>query len=135
MSETTRRSFLGTVATTGASLALPAEAAAANHAHQICCFNTPLHHLSYFHLTKPYPGTVYLKDFVWEGQKPKNVSLGQGQVDLPAFVKLVQATGSAGPISLHMKSISHKDPALLPRSIEAIRQDLATLKKHFPTIG
>lgn len=72
--------------------------------------------------------TVYVKDFVWEGRKTKNVPLGEGVVS-PSFFKMMADTDFRGPISLHEEYLDHKDPELVPQHLAAIKKDLATLKK------
>ena len=80
-----------------------------------------------FRMIRDHIDTVYVKDFVWEGAKMKNVPLGEGRV-APAFFKMLAATDFTGPISLHEEYIDHKDPALVPQHLAAIKQDLATLR-------
>tara|TARA_R110002096_G_scaffold16662_12_gene56866 strand:- start:15 stop:938 length:924 start_codon:yes stop_codon:yes gene_type:complete len=82
-----------------------------------------------FHLTRPWIGMVYCKDYVWEPgvTKPVNVPLGTGQVDYPAFFKVLEKSGYEGPISLHMEYKDHRDPALLDEAIAAIKADHAAL--------
>tara|TARA_R110000850_G_scaffold14189_20_gene45517 strand:- start:172 stop:1098 length:927 start_codon:yes stop_codon:yes gene_type:complete len=78
-----------------------------------------------FHLTRPWIGFVYCKDFAWvkDSAKPSNVPLGTGRVDYPAFFKALKKSDYTGPISLHMEYIDHRDESLLDDSIAAIRAD------------
>ncbi|MDF1859014.1 MAG: sugar phosphate isomerase/epimerase [Verrucomicrobiales bacterium] len=87
-----------------------------------------------FHLIRPHFGMVYCKDFVWEqnSQKPRNVPLGTGRVDYPKFFSLLEKSHYNGPISLHMEYKDHRDPKVLPESIEAIKADLESLRKLWP---
>ena len=78
-----------------------------------------------FHLAKSHIRSVYVKDFAWENRKPKNVPLGQGQVDAKFFPMLKEA-GFSGPISLHVEYLDHvKDAKLLG---DAFGRDLKTLQ-------
>lgn len=79
-----------------------------------------------FRLIQPHVTTVYVKDFVWETQRPKNVPLGQGRISR-RFFQMLKQFRFQGPISLHMEYVDHLDPKLLPRSLAAIKQDIATL--------
>jgi sugar phosphate isomerase/epimerase len=51
--------------------------------------------------------TLVLKDFIWErtsaGWKIKNVPLGQGMVDFPAYFKLLKSYGISVPVSMHFE--------------------------------
>lgn len=81
-----------------------------------------------FRMISPHVVTVYVKDFAWKEARVENVPLGQGQVDTE-FFKMLAATGFQGPISLHEEYIDHKDPALVPQHLTAIKQDLKTLNR------
>lgn len=80
-------------------------------------------------MIRPSIETIYVKDFVWQsGQsRPVNVPLGEGRVD-PKFMKVVRRDAFTGPISLHEEYLDHRDPALVPKHLEAIRKDVATLR-------
>ncbi|MEM7011049.1 MAG: sugar phosphate isomerase/epimerase family protein [Verrucomicrobiota bacterium] len=84
-----------------------------------------------FHLIHDWIDVVYCKDFAWEkgNDRPKNVPLGTGQVNYPAFMKTLKQSGWTGPISLHMEYKNHRDPKLHPESVEAIRNDMKALQK------
>lgn len=84
-----------------------------------------------FQLMRPWFGFVYCKDFIWkEGSaRPQNVPLGSGRVDYSRFVSMLKKSEYDGPISLHMEYKDHRNPDLLPESIEAIRNDIGTLRE------
>jgi len=78
-----------------------------------------------FNLVKSHIGAVFVKDFVWENGKVKNVPLGEGAVD-KKFFAMLKEIDFAGPISLHVEYLDRsKDKKVLA---EAFRKDLATLK-------
>jgi len=77
-----------------------------------------------FGVIRPHLGAVYVKDFVWDGRKPKNVPLGKGRVD-PAFFQQLKQSKFAGPISLHVEYLPH---AGLEENTAALKHDLKTLK-------
>ena len=81
-----------------------------------------------FNMILPHIDTVYVKDFVWEGSKVKNVPLGDGLVD-PKFFQKLAAANFQGPISLHEEYLDHKLPELVPQHFAAINNDLAVLNK------
>ena len=79
-----------------------------------------------FQMIRPYVDTVYVKDFVWDAKKTRNVPLGQGYVK-PIFFQMLAESGFDGPISLHEEYLDHREPSLVPQHLDAIRNDLATL--------
>jgi sugar phosphate isomerase/epimerase len=81
-----------------------------------------------FHMIRPHIETVYVKDFVWDGPKPKNVPLGEGQISTD-FFQMLKKSGFNGPISLHEEYLDHRKPELVPTHLSAIKNDFATLKK------
>lgn len=81
-----------------------------------------------FRMIRDHIDTVYVKDFVWEGTKMKNVPLGEGNIN-PKFFKMLAASNFTGPISLHEEYINHKDPSLVPQHLAAIKRDLVTLQQ------
>lgn len=81
-----------------------------------------------FNRLRPHVQVVYVKDFKWEGAKPKNVPLGEGNVS-PEFFRLLLKSGFMGPISLHEEYLDHKQPKLVPQHLAAMRKDVATLRK------
>ncbi len=80
-----------------------------------------------FHMIWPHIDTVYVKDFQWNGRKPKNVPLGEGAVDSKFFEMLAEKK-FRGPISLHEEYLDHRDPELVPQHLQSMKQDLAKLK-------
>lgn len=81
-----------------------------------------------FRMIRDHIDTVYVKDFVWEGTKMKNVPLGEGNIN-PKFFKMLADSNFTGPISLHEEYIDHKDPKLVPQHLAAIKRDFKTLKQ------
>lgn len=81
-----------------------------------------------FHLIRPHIDTVYVKDFVWKHNKVKNVQLGTGQIDRNFFQMLAKSQFD-GPISLHEEYLDHKRPELVPKHLQAMKNDLLVLKK------
>ncbi len=82
-----------------------------------------------FNVATPQLGAVYVKDFVWNGDKPENVPLGKGRVN-KAFFKQLAATNFSGPISLH---IEYLPDGTADENLAAIKTDLATLKSWIVT--
>ncbi|NQV24700.1 MAG: sugar phosphate isomerase/epimerase [Rhodopirellula sp.] len=81
-----------------------------------------------YHMIRPHIDTVYVKDFVWDGGKPKNVPLGEGQISAD-FFQMLKKSGFEGPISLHEEYLDHRKPELVPTHLAAIKQDFATLEQ------
>lgn len=79
-----------------------------------------------FNLMQPHLGAVYVKDFRWQGRRPENVPLGEGQVD-PAFFGLLKKSNFRGPISLHVEYLGQAGVA---ENVNALNRDLATLRKY-----
>ena len=79
-----------------------------------------------FNRIRPHIDTVYVKDFVWSEGKPKNVPLGQGLVDR-RFFRMLTTSQFDGPVSLHEEYLDHRNPELVPRHLQAMKKDLATL--------
>ena len=79
-----------------------------------------------FNLIRPHIDMVYVKDFRWIGKKVQNVPLGEGHID-PKFFRMLADSGYRGPCSLHEEYLDHRKPELVPRHLEAIKKDLATL--------
>lgn len=80
-----------------------------------------------FHMLRPHIDTVYVKDFRWNGVKPVNVPLGEGNIS-PEFFKLLTASNFTGPISLHEEYLDHRKPELVPEHLAAIKRDFETLQ-------
>ncbi len=81
-----------------------------------------------YHMIRPHIETVYVKDFVWDGAKPKNVPLGEGNVSAE-FFQMLKKSDFNGPVSLHEEYLDHRKPELVPEHLAAIRDDLAKLRK------
>ena len=80
-------------------------------------------------LVRDQTQAVYVKDFQWDGRQPRNVPLGQGQVD-PSLLKMVRDEVAAGtPISLHMEYIDHRDQSLQDECMQAMDRDRRTLRE------
>lgn len=78
-----------------------------------------------FNLVRSHIQAVYVKDFVWEDRKVKDVPLGRGKID-PKFFTLLKESKYPGPISLHVEYMDHtSDPVQIG---QAFGQDLATLQ-------
>lgn len=80
-----------------------------------------------FRMIRPHIETVYVKDFRWFDEKPKNVPLGEGRVSSEFFTMLA-ASNFNGPISLHEEYLDHRKPELVPTHLAAIKKDFETLK-------
>lgn len=80
-----------------------------------------------FQMLRPHIDTIYVKDFHWNGVKPENVPLGEGNISAE-FFKLLAASDFKGPISLHKEYLDHRKPELVPEHLAAIKRDFATLK-------
>ena len=81
-----------------------------------------------YHMIRPHIETVYVKDFVWDGAKPKNVPLGEGHVSAD-FFQMLKKSEFNGPVSLHEEYLDHRKPELVPTHLAAIKDDLTTLRK------
>ncbi|MDA0807117.1 MAG: sugar phosphate isomerase/epimerase [Planctomycetota bacterium] len=81
-----------------------------------------------YHMIRPHIETVYVKDFVWNGARPKNVPLGEGNVSAE-FFQMLKKSDFNGPVSLHEEYLDHRKPELVPEHLAAIRDDLAKLRK------
>lgn len=75
--------------------------------------------------------TVYIKEPHWTevGKAPKVGPLGEGGVD-PGFYQTLLKSGFAGPISLHVEYVDHKDPSQEPVFLAAVAKDFAKLKGY-----
>jgi sugar phosphate isomerase/epimerase len=76
---------------------------------------------------KPHLGALFVKDAIVDNGKVKDVDLGEGKAAGELFQK-VKKDGLPPVISLHTEQIDHVNPALLPKRIEAIGRDIATLQ-------
>ena len=76
-------------------------------------------------LVRSHLGAVFVKDFVWEEGKVRNVPLGEGRVDKKVFAQLKEMNFT-GPFSVHVEYLERsKDKMALG---EAFQKDLETLK-------
>lgn len=78
-------------------------------------------------LLAPYVKMMAVKDFVWDGDRPKWVPLGEGIVKTAEFLKIFRVAGFAGPVSIHFEYKTESNDALLDdmrRAIAALREDL-----------
>ncbi len=80
-----------------------------------------------FRLMRPYIDTVYIKEPAWHDNQLSWGPIGEGAVD-KRFYQLLKSTNFDGPVNLHVEYLGHKDPAVVPKVIEATRKDFATLK-------
>ena len=77
-----------------------------------------------FRVAEPHLQAIYVKDFVWEGRRPRNVPLGEGQVN-PEFFRQLRKSPFSGPISLH---VEYLPKASVEENLTALGDDLAELK-------
>lgn len=77
---------------------------------------------------KSYVDTIYVKEPGWKDNKIQWGGVGEGAVDQSFFAQL-KKSDFAGPISLHVEYLGHKDPEIVPAVLEAIKKDFATLKE------
>ena len=70
---------------------------------------------------------LYVKDFRWVNGRVVNVPLGTGHVD-PAFFRRIAEDQLSVPISLHIEYLDHRSPQLVDKHLDAMKQDLATLR-------
>ncbi|WP_186776447.1 sugar phosphate isomerase/epimerase family protein [Rubripirellula reticaptiva] len=78
-------------------------------------------------LIRPKIGAIYVKDFRWDGNRLVNVPLGEGRVGKEE-VGALRLNTFDGPVSLHEEYIDHKDPALVPKHLAAMKSDLNLLR-------
>ena len=80
-------------------------------------------------LVREHMGAVYFKDYTWEGKKPVNCPLGEGQVS-PDFAKGLAKQNYTGPVSLHLEYLEGDptDAAVLAEFKAAHVRDLKVLK-------
>jgi len=69
---------------------------------------------------------LFVKDAIIDQGKVKDVDFGQAKAAGELFQK-VKKDGPPPVLSLHTEKIDHANPALLPKRIEAIGRDIATL--------
>jgi sugar phosphate isomerase/epimerase len=76
-------------------------------------------------LMQPHLAAVYVKDFVWDGRRPRNVPLGTGRID-PTFFHLLRRMEYSGPVSLHVEYLHDGG---VEKNLAALKTDLATLRR------
>lgn len=76
-------------------------------------------------LVRSHLGAVFVKDFVWEEGKVRNVPLGEGRVDKKVFAQLKEMNFT-GPFSVHVEYLERSRDKLALG--EAFQKDLETLK-------
>jgi len=78
-------------------------------------------------MIRPWVGAYYVKDFVFDGARARNVPMGQGVVGKKFYAEL-KRLGAALPVSLHAPHLKSVKPSGLKPTIEAIRKDFKVLK-------
>lgn len=76
-------------------------------------------------LLAPHVKMMAVKDFVWENNRVRWTTLGQGHVRLAECLRIIQRSGFAGPISLHFEYKTPTREALF----DEIRSAAATLRQ------
>lgn len=82
-------------------------------------------------LIAPYVKMMAAKDFVWDKDKPKWVSLGEGIVRIAESLSIMRAAAFAGPISIHFEYKAGSNDALL----ENMKKDVQTLRGKLREAG
>ncbi len=73
-------------------------------------------------LLAPWVRVVAVKDFVFDGAEPRWTPLGQGVVDVAAFLKIFRdEAGFAGPVSLHFEYKTPSQDATIEEIGKAVR--------------
>ncbi|HEX6926962.1 MAG TPA: sugar phosphate isomerase/epimerase family protein [Longimicrobiaceae bacterium] len=96
-------------------------------------------------LLAPYIRTVDVKDFLWAERPdrwvPRWVPLGDGMVDYPRYLRMVDELRISGPISLHFEYPPLEGPSDLSRAerrqeaIRLMRRDLERLRALLAEAG
>jgi len=81
----------------------------------------PLH----VNLMWPYVQSLYVKDFVWNGNEVQWTPLGAGRID-STFYRQLSRRGFRGPLSVHVEYLDHGD---LQQQLTAFKQDLEQLRQ------
>jgi len=82
-----------------------------------------------WNLVQSHLGSVYIKDFNWEGTRPNWCSLTEGSLPNEFFSKLKQSSFD-GPISLHVEYLHGlQKTEVVPKNLAAMKRDIAWLKK------
>lgn len=82
-------------------------------------------------LMAPFVKMMAVKDFVWDGDRPRWVPLGDGIVRTAEFLKVFRAAGFMGPVSLHFEYKTDSTDLLL----EHIRAAAMTLRGNLQEAG
>ncbi len=82
-----------------------------------------------FQMIRPRIRAVYVKDFVFEKGRAKNVPMGEGHVG-EKFYKALKQSGYTGPISIHSPYIRAKNRGEALAAKEAINRDFEHLRKQ-----
>ena len=81
-----------------------------------------------FALIRDYMDTVYIKEPYWSNNKQTWGPIGNGSID-KGFYKTLKSSEFAGPISVHVEYLGHKDPKIVPAVIKAMGENFATVKE------
>jgi sugar phosphate isomerase/epimerase len=81
-----------------------------------------------FQLIRPRVKAVYVKDFVFDNGKAKNVPMGEGHVG-KKFYQTLKQSGYTGPISIHSPHLRARSKSEALAARPAIQRDLAQLKQ------
>ncbi|MFT5467418.1 MAG: sugar phosphate isomerase/epimerase [Verrucomicrobiales bacterium] len=81
-----------------------------------------------FNLVRPRVQAVYVKDFVFDGAKPKNVPMGEGIVG-EAFFQSLKRSNYSGPISIHSPYLRPANKAEALASADALGSDLREVRR------
>lgn len=81
-----------------------------------------------FQFIRPRVKAVYVKDFVFENGKARNVPMGEGHVGRK-FYQTLKQSGYTGPISIHSPYLRARNKAEALSGRPAIKRDLAHLKQ------
>ncbi len=82
-----------------------------------------------FQMIRPRIRAVYVKDFVFEKGRAKNVPMGEGHVG-NKFYDVLKRSGYTGPISIHSPYIRAKNRKEALAARDAIRRDLEHLRRQ-----
>ena len=77
-----------------------------------------------FELIRPWIKAVYVKDFVFEGARPRNVPMGTGVVGT-AFYRRLKASNLSVPVSLHCPHVRTDRPT----AVAAVAKDFTVLSR------
>lgn len=69
----------------------------------------------------PHIRMTAVKDFVWRGNRPEWVPLGEGVVDLPGYFKILRSGNFVGPVSIHVEYRVRNDDAMVVELRNAVK--------------